>query len=93
MVIVSLTVVMDFALSPDEATLFGFSATGSASGKNKDADLKDQRIGFEAGIGHGVGERTAWGEKEGVPPDHQSTATISRFTRQVNGFPGLLEIF
>jgi hypothetical protein len=67
MVLVGPAVVMNFALSLDEATLFGFSATGSASGKNKDADPKDQRIGFEAGIGHGVSERTAWGKEREYP--------------------------
>jgi hypothetical protein len=49
-VLVSLVVVISSALSLDEAALSGFSATCSASGKNKDADHKDQCIGLEAGI-------------------------------------------
>ena len=62
---------------------------GGASGENednKDADLEGQHIGFEAGIGYGVNESTAWEKEGGASPHRQSKATISRFTRRVNGF-------
>jgi hypothetical protein len=73
MLFVRLTVAMSSALSLDKPALFSFSAISRTFGRNKDADVEDQCIGFQAGISHGVDERTTSGMKlkEEVSPNHQ----------------------